>query len=193
MNGAMVVAFSPKDLDVSKTLTAATTTSLDHVMLSGLGRMITGFMDDVARAGVVTTLTVHDDKGRLYHDAFAKYDPPPAVATVLRSHEQVEAPDTEGHPNFLFAIPLANDPKCQRCHGPDLPVRGAIQISLDTSKEAAAVKMLRARSFEFAALTIALAIALLSIVVRMTVLSPVQKIGRVASASAPEISTRVFR
>ncbi len=180
MNGAMVVAFSPKDLDASRTLTAATTTSLDHVMLSGLGRMITGFMDDVARTGVVTTLTVHDDKGRLYHDAFAKYEPPSAVRTVLDSHEQFEAPDTIEKPEFLFAIPLANDPKCQRCHGPDLPVRGAIQIKLDTSKEAAAVKMLRVRSFEFAGLTIALAILLLWIVVRMTVLSPVQKIGRVA-------------
>ena len=180
MNGAMVVAFAPKELDASRTLATATTTSLDHVMLSGLGRMITGFMDDVARAGVVTTLTVHDDEGRLYHDAFAHYAPPAAVRTVLDTHEQFEAPDSLAKPEFLFAIPLANDPKCQRCHGPDLPVRGAIQITLDTSKEAAAVKMLRVRSFEFAGLTIALAIVVLWVVVRMTILSPVQKIGSVA-------------
>ncbi len=180
MNGAMVVAFAPKDLDAKTTLAAATTTSLDHVMLSGLGRMITGFMDDVARAGIVTTLTVHDDEGRLYHDAFAKYDPPPSVRTVLDTRQHFETSDSLAEPEFLFVEPLLNDTKCQRCHGPDLPVRGAIQIRLDTSKEIAAVKKLRERTIEFAALTIIAAIALLWLVLRTTVLSPVQKIGRVA-------------
>jgi adenylate cyclase len=180
MNGAMVVAFAPKDLDARTTLAAATTTSLDHVMLSGLGRMITGFMDDVARAGIVTTLTVHDDEGRLYHDAFAKYDPPPSVRTVLDTRQHFETSDSLAEPEFLFVEPLLNDTKCQRCHGPDLPVRGAIQIRLDTSKEIAAVKKLRERTIEFAALTIVAAIALLWLVLRTTVLSPVQKIGSVA-------------
>jgi class 3 adenylate cyclase len=180
MNGAMVVAFAPKDLDAGKTLAAATTTSLDHVMLSGLGRMIVGFMDEVARAGVVTTLTVHDDEGRLYHDAFAKYAPPPSVRTVLDTHKHFETVDSLETPEYLFVEPLPNDPKCQRCHGPDLPVRGAIQIALDTSKEIAALKTLRERTIEFAALTIIAAIVLLWLVLRTTVLSPVQKIGSVA-------------
>ncbi len=180
MNGAMVVAFSTRDLDANKTLSAATTTSLDHVMLSGLGRMITGFMDDVAHTGVVTTLSVHDDDGRLYHDAFAKYEPPPEVRTALDTRAHFETVDSLSKPEFVFVEPLANDPKCQRCHGPDQPLRGAIEIRLDTSKEVEAVKKVRARSIEFAGLTIVCALALLWLVLRATVLGPVAKIGRVA-------------
>jgi class 3 adenylate cyclase len=180
MRGAIVVAFAPVDLDATRTLAAAATISLDHVMLSGLGRMITGFMDDVAHTGVVTTLSVHDDEGRLYHDAFAKYEPPSAVGTVLRSGKLFEAIDAPGRPEFLFVDPLPNDTKCQRCHGPDLPLRGAIQIKLDTSKEIATVRVLRDRSVEFAVLTIVFALVLLWLVLRTTVLGPVQRIGRVA-------------
>ena len=52
-------------------------------MLSGLGRMIARFLDEVAATGAVTKLTLHDGEGRLFRDAFAKPEPPPTVQTVL--------------------------------------------------------------------------------------------------------------
>ena len=44
---------------------------------------------------------------------------------------------SRGQAKFLFVEPLVNDAKCQRCHGPDQPLRGAIAIKLDTTKERA--------------------------------------------------------
>src|SRR5205085_3258667 len=124
-------------------------TSLRHVMLSGLGRMITGFMDEVAHTNVVTHLTVHDDKGRLYHDPFAKPKPPDYVSGVLGSGKAFESPDSLSMPEFVFTTPLENQTKCQRCHGPDLPLRGAIEVRLDTTKEVAAISKLRRQSLIF--------------------------------------------
>ena len=47
MRGALVVV-EPAKLDGSRTLSAATQTALAHVMLSGLGRLITVFLDQTS-------------------------------------------------------------------------------------------------------------------------------------------------
>jgi adenylate cyclase len=180
MRGALVVAFDPKTLDTQKTLVSTTDVSLRHVMLSGLGRMIVGFMDEVAHIDVVTELTVHDEEGRLYHDPFAKLTPPPNVSTVLGSGNAFESPDSPNKPEFVFTTPLKNDAKCQRCHGPDLPLRGAIEVRLDTSKEVAAIHRLQRQSLLFGIVTIILLVIVMGLFLRATVVKPVQKIGTVA-------------
>lgn len=180
MRGAMVVAFDPGKLDKESTLLETTDTSLRHVMLSGLGRMITGFMDEVAKTNTVTQLTVHDEKGRLYHDPFAKPAPPDYVSGVLASGKQFESPDSLSMPEFVFTTPLENQTKCQRCHGPDLPLRGAIEVRLDTTKEVAAIHKLRNQSVLFGALTIGTLVLVMGLFLRSTVVRPVQKIGSVA-------------
>jgi len=181
MRGALVVAFDPARLEGKSTLLMASETSLEHVMLSGLGRIVQGFIDDVAATGTVTTLRVHDDQGRLYHDAF---EPPLApgkvVQDALRTGQSTETAASIDQPEFLLVEPLKNDKACQTCHGPDKPLRGAIEVRLDTSAATREILSLRHKSEIYAAVTVSGVILLLWVVLHVMVLSPVSKIGSVA-------------
>jgi adenylate cyclase len=180
MRGALVVAFDPSALDRDATLLMASETSLEHVMLSGLGRIVQGFLDDVAATGAVSSLTVHDAEGRLYHDAFGKPIPPPMVGQVLATGVGALESASIAHPEFLLAEPLANEKACQTCHGPDRPLRGAIEVRLDTSAATTEINSLRHRSEIYALATISFVILLLWGVLHVTVIAPVGKIGLVA-------------
>ena len=180
MRGALVVAFDPAHLEGKASLLAASETSLDHVMLSGLGRIVQGFLDDVARTGAVTTLRVHDGEGRLYHDAFDAPLPPPAVGTTLARGEPTERAATLDHPEYLLVEPLKNDKECQTCHGPDKPLRGAIEVRLDTSAAARETLDLRHKGETYALATVGGVVLLLWGVLHVMVLAPGGKIGGVA-------------
>lgn len=176
-------------------LVSATDVSLRHVMLAGLGRLIARFLDEVAATGAVTTLTLHDGEGRLYRDAFAHPTPTPAVAAALApaidSTGATADPATEppldlgelqgdDDQHFVFVAPLANDAECQQCHGNDHPVRGAIEVVVDTSEAAASRRRLVLTGMGFAVLTIGLTIGLLYFGLRSLVVRPVATMGDVA-------------
>jgi class 3 adenylate cyclase len=180
MRGALVVAFDPAALRGEQTLLMASETSLQHVMLSGLGRIVQGFLDEVAATGAVTTLTVHDAEGRLYHDAFGTHVPPGPVGEALGTGKEVVKAASLDHPEMLLVEPLQNEKACQTCHGPDRPLRGAIEVRLDTSAASAEILSLRHWSELSAVVTIALVVLLLWAVLHFTVIGPVGRIGLVA-------------
>lgn len=165
-----------------ETLVDAADVSLRHVMLAGLGRMIARFLDEVAATGAVTTLTLHDGDGRLYRDAFAQPEPPPAVAAVLGDPLAHEAGELGGRDDerFTFVAPLLNDPECQQCHGNDFPLRGAIEVVIDTSAAASSRRRLVVTGTGFAVVTIALTLGLLYFGLRTLVVRPVAAMGDVA-------------
>ncbi|MCA9706104.1 MAG: adenylate/guanylate cyclase domain-containing protein, partial [Myxococcales bacterium] len=163
-------------------LVAATDVSLRHVMLAGLGRLIARFLDEVAGTGAVSSLTLHDGQGRLYRDAFARPQPPPAVAEALASDDasaaegQLQAEDAR----LVYVAPLANDPECQQCHGDDHPLRGAIEVVVDTREAAESRRQVVTTGLGFAVVTIVLTIALLYVGLRALVVRPVATMGDVA-------------
>jgi adenylate cyclase len=180
MRGALVVAFDSSALRGEETLLMASETSLQHVMLSGLGRIVQGFLDEVAATGAVTTLTVHDAEGRLYHDAFGHPVPPAHVGEALSLRREVVKQASLDHPELLLVEPLENEKACQTCHGPDRPLRGAIEVRLDTSAASREILSLRHRSEIYAVATIGLVVLLLWAVLHFTVIAPVGRIGLVA-------------
>lgn len=180
MRGALAVAFEPKAMGGERTLFEASRVSLHHVMLSGLGRMVTGLLDEVRDSGAVTELTLHDADGRLYHDAFARPEPPPDVARALATGETVSSPASLERPELVFALPLANEKRCQTCHGPDRSLRGAIEVRLDGRRAAAEVRRLEVRSLAAGAATVTLLMGLITLFVSRLVLRPVGRIGEVA-------------
>jgi adenylate cyclase len=181
VRGVLAVAFDPKMLRDQQTLKAVSVTSLKYVMLSGLGRLVKRFLDDVGALGLARKLTLHDAEGRLYHDAFATPSVPPHVARALRVMKPTERQvDVEGQERFVYTDPLLNELRCQSCHGSDLPVRGAIAISLDTHEEAAEERALQRRGLIIASGTIVLMLLLLGFGLDRTVLLPVHAIGQVA-------------
>jgi adenylate cyclase len=181
MRGALLVRVDPTALAGERTLLGMTQTSLRHVMLSGLGRLLTGLLDRIAATGTVTTLTLHDAQGRLYHDAFEVELPPPLIGRALAEARDVtEAREDGATGSFLLVDPLHNEARCQRCHGSDQPLRGAIEVTLDTSAAVQSRLALERRSLLFALVTIVLVVLALGITLRITVIRPVRAMGAVA-------------
>jgi len=179
--GALLTRVGPTITDSRTTTLRAADMSLRHVMLSGLGRMIARFLDEVARTGAVTTLTLHDAEGRLFRDAFATPTPPGWVHEALTSGEvESEVVREDASERFVFVAPLVNDAECQRCHGTDQPLRGAIEVVLDTSEAAATRRRLTITSTLFGAATIVLTLTMLWFGLRSLVLRPVTAMGTVA-------------
>jgi adenylate cyclase len=180
MRGAMVLAFDTDKLAGERTLFETTQVSLQHVMLSGLGRMVTGLLDEVRATGAVTKLALYDREGRVYHDSFATPVPPPTVAQVLASGRSVAVPASKDRPDYVFALPLVNEKRCQSCHGPDRPLRGAIEVTLDARRATAEVRRLEMLSTATAAGTILVVGGLIIFFLRRFVLHPVSRIGEIA-------------
>lgn len=179
--GLLLTRVAKQLADPRSTVVWATDVSLRHVMLSGLGRMIARFLDEVAATGAVTTLTLHDGEGRLFRDAFAKPSPPEAVASVLGSGEPDSAlQHGEGSEQFIFVAPLTNDPECRQCHGTDDALRGAIEVTIDTTAAAKSRQRLVLTGVGFAVVTIILTLVLLYFGLRSLVVRPVAEMGSVA-------------
>ncbi len=182
MRGVLAIGVDPRRIG-PQTLSDASVTSLQHVMLSGLGRLIHGFLDDVAATGAVSALTLHDEEGRLVHDPFTPPSPPENVARALASTEAVlQWSDVPGDEAFVFVEPLRNEARCQTCHGTDQPLRGAIAVRLDGRREAADRASLRNRTAALVVGTLLLVALLLALGLSRTVIQPVRHIGSVADA-----------
>lgn len=179
--GALVTRSPGVLTDARKTALVATDVSLRHVMLSGLGRMIARFVDEVAATGAFSSLTVHDAEGRLFRDAFTDPSPSSAIAEALRTGTEVSSMDEDGDSErFVFVAPLSNDVECQRCHGGDLPVRGAIEVVLDTSAAAEARRKVTMTGIIIACITIVVTVVILYFGLRMLVVRPVSEMGAIA-------------
>ncbi|MEM6989163.1 MAG: adenylate/guanylate cyclase domain-containing protein [Myxococcota bacterium] len=179
--GALVSRVAPAFAEPRTTVITATDIALQHVMLSGLGRMIARFLDEVAATGAVTSLTLHDGEGRLFRDAFASPDPPSAVATALSTGEADSVLEHgDGMERFVFVAPLTNDAECVQCHGPDDKLRGAIEVTLDTTEAAQSRQRLVVTGVVFAVATIVLTLVLLYFGLRALVVRPVAEMGSVA-------------
>lgn len=175
----LVVEFDRRRALRSDALPALIATSLDQVMEAGLGRLVIGFLDEVARVGAVRALSLHDAEGRLIHDAFGHARPPADVDSVLRSGRTRTVVQDQGA-EFRFVEPLANEPACQGCHGTGERVRGVVEIRLDTSAERAELTRLQRMSAAYGVATIGLVLLLLGLGIYYTVLRPVRAIGTVA-------------
>jgi len=182
MRGALMVGFDPQALKGETSLLQATQASLEHVMLRGLGRLIKRFLDQVAATGTVTALTLHDEAGRLYHDALEVPEAPAVVQQALKEEKVVVASDVtdDGRTEFVYVEPMRNEKKCQSCHGTDRPLRGVIEVRLDTTAAVRARSALVDTSILLGGTTVALVVFLLYLGLRSTVVQPVQRIGQVA-------------
>ncbi len=175
----LVVAWEPTAIARDGALPVLIETALEEVMAVGLGRLAVDFLDDVARTGAVSALSLHDSEGRLFHDAFGRPSPPAEVGQVLRTGAAWTATQSDA-PEFVFVEPLRNAPPCQSCHGIGETMRGAIEIRLDTSQERAELASLRRGSVAYGAATIILVLVLLALGLYYTVIRPVRAIGSVA-------------
>lgn len=159
-SSTLIVAFDGPKASQQETLTLLTETVLEQVMQAGLGRLITGFLDDVGQGGAVRALTLHDAEGRLFHDAFRHPTPPEDVVSALRTGNAVANADENGM-EFRFVEPLRNVKTCEKCHGSDQAMRGVIEVRYSDPEALAERASLRSASWMFGGSTVVLVALLL--------------------------------
>ena len=100
-----------------------------------------------------------------------------AVET-LRTQEALEARD--GVTLFVLNQPIANQERCQGCHGTDHKVRAVVRVATSMEPVLAQVAMQRNRQITIAILTIVTAAAVLAVAMRFVVVRPIHELTRVA-------------
>ena len=100
-----------------------------------------------------------------------------AVET-LRTQEALETRD--GVSLFVLNQPIANQERCQGCHGTDHKVRAVVRVATSMEPVLAQVAMQRNRQIMIAILTIVTAAAVLAVAMRFVVVRPIHELARVA-------------
>jgi hypothetical protein len=127
MRGAIMLKLDPK-LSREETAKFLLTSSVQHVMLTGLGRLSKKFLTDATSSGLFSDLTVHDAEGRMFHDMHYIPTPPPTIAGVLRTGKGVVV-QGQSKDDLTVVIPVPNDDKCRRCHDDPGAVRAVIAVT----------------------------------------------------------------
>lgn len=184
VRGVMAVAVSDLAADASAAteLEEVVDTSLRVIMMSSLGRMITGFLDTVVATGAASKLTLHDEVGRRYYTT-APATPPPHVGASLAANRGSWSVLGHGADERVEIVqPLANDKRCHRCHGSHDTMRGAATVSIPTGHAAEVRERARTRAVLFMGFALAAILALLYVLLGYLVIKPVRQIGDVAEA-----------
>ena len=100
-----------------------------------------------------------------------------AVET-LRTQEALETRD--GVSLFVLNQPIANQERCQGCHGTDHKVRAVVRVATSMEPVLAQVALQRNRQIMIAILTIVTAAAVLAVAMRFVVVRPIHELARVA-------------
>jgi adenylate cyclase len=185
MRGALAVRLAPAEGAAhcdEQQLEGVVDSSLRFIMLSRLGGMIGHYLEAAVATGVFDRLVLYDNLGRVYWDT-RHPAPPPHVAATLESGEPTSTFVGSGDSERVRVVqPLRNEPKCGRCHGNDLPLRGAVTVSLSTAKAA----RLRAKAFrtrvQITGLTLVGILIILGSLLQYLVVRPVKRVAEVADA-----------
>ena len=81
---------------------------------------------------------------------------------------------------FVLDQPIANQERCQGCHGTDHKVRAVVRIATSMEPVLAQVEMQRNRQILIGVLTIVAAAAVLAVAMRFVVVRPIHELARVA-------------
>jgi hypothetical protein len=127
MRGAIMLKLDKK-IGREETAKQLLTSSVQHVMLTGLGRLTKKFLTDAEKSGLFARLSVHDPEGRLFHDMNERHTPPAIITEALRTGKAVIAAGT-GRNDATVVLPVPNDDKCRRCHDEPGAVRAVISVT----------------------------------------------------------------
>ncbi len=185
LRGALIVALAPsatpEDCDVSE-LETLVDTSLRHIMTSELGRIIARFLDSIVETGGVKQLVLYDKLGRTYWDTT---HPPalPHIANAISSQSRsIEILGSGQDQRVRVVEPLFNSPRCARCHGDDMALRGLVEVSLSTRIADDAKNASKTIVIVTTVLAVIGLLIILIAILQMLVLRPVRQISSVTES-----------
>ena len=97
---------------------------------------------------------------------------------TLQTQESIDS--VNGQMLFTLHQPVANQERCQGCHGTDHKVRAVVRVATSMEPVLAAVREQRNRQMVVAFLTIFAAAGVLALVMRRVVVRPIQDLAQVA-------------
>jgi class 3 adenylate cyclase/HAMP domain-containing protein len=97
---------------------------------------------------------------------------------TLQTQESIDS--VNGQMLFTLHQPVANQERCQGCHGTDHKVRAVVRVATSMEPVLAAVRDQRNRQILVAVLTIFAAAGVLALVMRRVVVRPIQDLAQVA-------------
>ncbi len=169
-------------------------TSLRNIMISELGRMISYFLDDVAATGAARDIVLYDPEGREYYTTQPREPGRLVREALVRKQTTAEFLGHGQDERVIVAQPLANGPRCARCHGSADAVRGVVTVSLPTSSAAAVREMAMQKTLMFSGVALAIIVVVLYLFMQILVVRPVKQIGDVAeSIGKGRLDVKVLR
>ncbi|HET6516132.1 MAG TPA: phosphate/phosphite/phosphonate ABC transporter substrate-binding protein [Thermodesulfovibrionales bacterium] len=101
-------------------------------MLEGKADVIRESVANLKKISTVEEITVVNSEGR---EAFNPNSPVKDSAMIEEFRRGRESFSNREGGRFIYSMPLFNAPSCQKCHGTDKPLLGAVKISVSLERE----------------------------------------------------------
>lgn len=152
--------------------------NIETTMLEGKADITMRILNNIRGLKGLEDIGVYDLSGR---EAFKPDSPPRESQAIQELRSGVERITKEEGYRHIFYMPLRNNPSCQRCHGTEKPILGAIKLTISTEKEGRqAMRMISFVIIATVLASVAFSLLLWTLLRRM-VLAPVKEIERAAS------------
>lgn len=152
--------------------------NIETTMLEGKADITMRILNNIKGLKGLEDIGVYDLSGR---EAFKPDSPPRESQAIQELISGVERITKEEGYRHIFYMPLRNNPSCQRCHGTEKPILGAIKLTISTEKEGRqAMRMISFVIIATVLASVAFSLLLWTLLRRM-VLAPVKEIERAAS------------
>lgn len=152
--------------------------NIETTMLEGKADITMRILNNIRGLKGLEDIGVYDLSGR---EAFKPDSPPRESQAIQELRSGVERITKEEGYRHIYYMPLRNNPSCQRCHGTEKPILGAIKLTISTEKEGRqAMRMISFVIIATVLASVAFSLLLWTLLRRM-VLAPVKEIERAAS------------
>jgi len=165
----------------SRALSEVVLKNIETTMLEGKADITMRIMTNMKDLRGLEGITIYDPEGREAFKPGSSVIEARAMEELKRGLDKITKKDGYRH---IYYMPLKNHSACQRCHGSEKTILGAVKITLSTEKEGReAMRMIAFVIIATIIASIAFSILLWTLLRRM-VLSPVKEIEKAAARIA---------
>jgi len=170
----------------ARMLSSAVMKSIENIMLSGQGTLVREALGDLRTVEGVENIHVYNKDGRETFSDSDSVDIPVfsgKAAEILRTGQETEFTPTIGGKELFSQVRLLkNESSCQGCHGSDHAYQGVVIVSTSMEEVKAQILNIRILMAVFAIVTLLVIGAILKVLLRITILRPLDRVVKVIKA-----------